>query len=346
MPAPLARLLKRYADRSGATKDQPIVLNIVAHSHGGNVALEMLKWLPDTYFMNRLVMLGSPNYAVRPSFRVGRVLIAATYAFLIPLTVGAMLYALYRVLEGTFQIEEALYLAGAVIAVVVLNWLVIFVALLGDMFWHPFGRLLAHFSGRRGPAVYGPPQTRLVRTIGAGRIFNLISRHDEASVLLRAMAAPGLLYKSAVAGEGNWLKWAFKKIFSEPILRFLIFKASETIGEVYALGFSWYRVLLYDYDVARKEFPYSNKMVERIDVTEQIAKAAEHIKPSHAHMVWDPRNHTELGTGQDMVNTFQEDKDTVASFLQSQMKLIHSLYYQDSQIIKLVAQLVVSGQAK
>jgi len=340
----LSKLLHENARATRASASSPIPLNIVAHSHGGNVALEMLKTLPDSYFVNRLVMLGSPNLGVRPSFRIGRVLIAASYAFLLPLTVAAAGYFLYRVMEGPFIADEGIGFGLALVALVMLNWCVIFAALLGDMIWHPFGRVVALLAGRLGPGVYGPSQMQLARRIGRGRMFNLISRHDEASVLLRAMAAPGLLVKESVASERNWFRYLFRRFVTEPILRFLILKASETVGEVYALGFSWVRVLFYDYDVARRDFPYSNQLLERVDVTRQIANAARHLEATHMRLLWDPRDDEELGTGHDMVHTFDQDRMTVMEFLKSQLKLLHSLYYEDPILTRSVAALLVDGR--
>ncbi len=104
------------------------------------------------------------------------------------------------------------------------------------------------------------------------------------------------------------------------------------------------RVLFYDYDVARRDFPYSNQLVERVDVTRQVANAARHLEATHMRLLWDPRDDEELGTGHDMVHTFDQDRMTVMEFLKSQLKLLHSLYYEDPILTRSVAALLVDGR--
>ena len=61
-------------------------------------------------------------------------------------------------------------------------------------------------------------------------------------------------------------------------------------------------------------------------------------------LLWDPRDDEELGTGHDMVHTFDQNRMTVMEFLKSQLKLLYSLYYEDPILTRSVAALLVDGR--
>jgi hypothetical protein len=80
------RKLGELAKKMGATADQPLSLNLVSHSHGGNVCLEVLRYLPSTVRLNRFVTLGTPFIVAKPAARLIR-FVAAVIVFLLLLVV-------------------------------------------------------------------------------------------------------------------------------------------------------------------------------------------------------------------------------------------------------------------
>ena len=74
----LADALRETAKRLGATRETPLAVNAVAHSHGGNVALEAVRCLADApeVRFRRLVCLGTPLIEFRASLRPFRFLLA------------------------------------------------------------------------------------------------------------------------------------------------------------------------------------------------------------------------------------------------------------------------------
>jgi len=72
----LRRGLAALAEKVGATRGDPITVNLVAHSNGGNVVLETLRSLPPGVRVGRVAMLGTPLLAMRPSLRILRLFIA------------------------------------------------------------------------------------------------------------------------------------------------------------------------------------------------------------------------------------------------------------------------------
>ena len=96
-----SRKLGELAKKMGATADQPLSLNLVSHSHGGNVCLEILRYLPKTVRLNKFVTLGTPLIVAKPAARIIR-FVAAVIVFLLLLVVPLKLagsaadYAWYK----------------------------------------------------------------------------------------------------------------------------------------------------------------------------------------------------------------------------------------------------------
>lgn len=55
-----------------ASASSPLHINLIAHSHGGNVALEALRHLKNTVRVQRLACLGTPLISFRPALRIVR----------------------------------------------------------------------------------------------------------------------------------------------------------------------------------------------------------------------------------------------------------------------------------
>ena len=91
-----------FADRGGATAQDPLIVNFVAHSHGGNVVLEALRRLNENVKVNKVVMLGTPLIKVKPAFRIARIVFSTfLFAFLLyilGLTMFSLGYPVYSLI--------------------------------------------------------------------------------------------------------------------------------------------------------------------------------------------------------------------------------------------------------
>ncbi len=68
----LSATLNAFAERVHANPNEPVVVNFVAHSHGGNVVLEALRRFNPAVQVGRIALLGTPLIKVRPAFRLAR----------------------------------------------------------------------------------------------------------------------------------------------------------------------------------------------------------------------------------------------------------------------------------
>ena len=80
----LSSSLNELARQLLATPNEPVTVNFVAHSHGGNVVLEALRRLKPNVCVGRIAFLGTPLITARPAFR------AASFVF--SAIVGSLLF--------------------------------------------------------------------------------------------------------------------------------------------------------------------------------------------------------------------------------------------------------------
>lgn len=96
----LCAKLAELAKCMGATIENPLSVNLVSHSHGGNVCLEMLRYLPRTVSINKFVTLGTPLIACKPAARLIR-FFAAFMVFLL------LLWLPMQIIEASINYYDA-----------------------------------------------------------------------------------------------------------------------------------------------------------------------------------------------------------------------------------------------
>ena len=174
----LARSLTTLADRRGCTAANPLHVNVVAHSHGGNVTLAALKRLGPNVKARQVCMLGTP----------------LTWRFLDPriLYLPILLLVVYAFFTGLVMDTDRSE-AGTL--------LVIFVPL---VLWTAFVALSVCrwvFSFLPGSPAYGPWPRRLEKILGGRAAVLFLCAEDEADLMLQVGAAPLDAYRAMVRGR-------------------------------------------------------------------------------------------------------------------------------------------------
>ena len=95
--------LAALGKKMGATVENPLSLNLVAHSHGGNVCLEILRYLPRTVQLNKMVTLGTPLVTARPAARLIRFVIAALVFLALMVVPLKLVSSGFDILTSDFQ---------------------------------------------------------------------------------------------------------------------------------------------------------------------------------------------------------------------------------------------------
>ncbi len=337
--------LADLASRLDATPEQPLTVNLVAHSHGGNVALAALDKLPATVRIGRVVLLGTPLIVRRPALRVFRLVLAwalLALVFVLPLLLLARLVGLDvgrgLPVVGGFSVLELILFAVAL--TVFSGRLLQMFAAAADRLWRI---LFLQLLGDR--AAYGPRPARLTRVLGGKPVVLFTSRYDEADLLLKLGAAP----------ESLWLEWArehegrvwraVKQLVSPIVVSFLLVALAYVL-ECVVLGFAWWRALFMDYDMAH--LPSSRAyaaggILHREDVSADL-NAAERVRDASATMarpVLEAETRASGGDGLDRhAVALRETIAEVLNYTKRQVILRHSLYYKSPEVVERVAELL------
>ncbi len=347
--AKLARSLGRLADELGATADDQLQVNLVAHSHGGNVALDLLRRLPDTVRARRLAMLGTPLIWRRTSARI--LAIAAALSLFVFLF--ASLFA--GILEATVEEQRVDPLFGFDLVVVfgisVFLGVVVLGLLLGPyllLIAHPFAWVERALSwtfsslhgGRAGRPAYGPRPNPELRTSVDQPPKIFMSREDEADLALHIGASPREVYRALVQRrlrglmrwlEPLWLRGPFF-VLAAPLL--------ELGMEHYVLGFRWRSVLFNDYQlvsVGHVRASYDDA-IERVDISDELVPALTEKLAG-----WRPTSPL-LPPDDDLTETKRHIEVLrttllgVAADLRHQMQLRHTVYYETESVVGRVAE--------
>jgi hypothetical protein len=108
----LSRTLNHLAQHVEATPREPLTVNFVAHSHGGNVVLEALRHIGPNVRIGRIALLGTPLITARPAFRIARfvfstILLALAFVcFILLITEGGSLLFTGQLYQSTRLIEK------------------------------------------------------------------------------------------------------------------------------------------------------------------------------------------------------------------------------------------------
>lgn len=353
----LAKALESLAERMGATREQPLTVDFVAHSHGGNVVLELLGRLRGRVRAGAIVLLGTPLITVRPACRGARLVLSAV---LLCLALAFVLYIsgelLHLVFTGNYSRDEEA-LAGlsaakrmeklaledaettksvclALPLLVWLGWLFAGCAYLVDLAWRSvcfFFRPVNLLRGRAAGRAYGPPLSALPALLHERPILLLTTRNDEAELFLQVGSAPAALYAEYLAqGWSRAARWA-EFVLLRPFVREWVLRFVELVLEIFALGFSPWRALWFDYSlVSLREKPYyppRHLVHEVVEVRERaeaiVSTAAADAGEQRAAA---PRSASLMFSLRDVIDGFK-----------GQIRLRHSGYYEDPAILERVA---------
>ncbi len=332
----LAGALAEAARRLGATAEDPLTVDLVAHSHGGNVVLEALGRLDPSVRCGSVVMLGTPLLWRRPAMRPLRVLCT-----LLLLGIAGLMAVALPVAAVTGEWEASL---GAALFLLLylpfLGWVSLFGATVLDLAWRLLHFLLLAPWGAAAGQCYGPRPWRLRRVLGGRPIFLVRSRFDEAELILDLGSAPKMLYELRSRGKGplrRLLVWVFLKP-----LAYLALDIVEVILERLALGFSWLQVLFFDHrsSVDGDEGPYTAASVVRVDVTadlRRVGKARALTSGLLPIPLASGDSEEDLPPGERRLREFGARLDAVRRSFQDQIQLRHSLYYECQPVVEQIA---------
>ena len=329
----LAESLRQVAQQLGASNGDPLLVNFVAHSHGGNVVLEALRRVDSTVRPRRVVLLGTPLITYRPAWRIARLLLAAGLLLTL-LGIGLFLLTGWFTEEGrSLLFAENLFIVAGLVLIAWIFWglargLDILVRL---MAWP-----VMLLRGRRHGQAYGPGPSTLQRLLGAHGVVLFTSHQDEADLVLQLAAAPRHLYQELVETWPLW-KRVLERIFVRPFVDELLLATAEVLLERFALGFSWLGTLFFDHEMAdlARGRAYPTDVVRRIDVTEHLIPM---LAVQQKAMVFPGIRHAlvRAPTAERRRNLLESLKDVVG-YLKEQVRLRHSLYYQSDHVLDRVA---------
>lgn len=358
----LAQSIDELAAATGATQDDPLRVNLVAHSHGGNVALEALKHLGPTVELGRVVLLGTPLLSRTPSLRFFRFALAAMMALML------LAFAIYipfiafcagcDVLGGCSacnmgggkELPWTIVTIGLIPAAAMYGWLFTGMAALMDAVWRGLVQLGTFF--RFHPQLYGPRLSLLRKRRGAAPILLLTSHDDEAGLLLQIGAAPELLYRARVHRFGRIGRVA-ERLVLRAIVAGLLLRAAEVVLERFVLGIGWWHTLFLDcelVDPGNKAKVYPPDVIENVDLSSHLSLSTVRARRERPPLLQPPQGTSPLVTTGAPASSTQanvpvdllETLDSVRSYLVSQVKLRHSLYYEDDGALERIADAIIA----
>jgi hypothetical protein len=376
----LSTNLNELAQRVQATPSEPLIVNFVAHSHGGNVVLAALRRLGPSVSVGRVVLLGTPLVTVAPALRLARLVFSIFLFFTLLAALGLILFvfgsAFFDVLQLLFIDLRRLLFAGqafeaqqlvqvwqkalASSLIFQIPWAVYFLILYPFIFgwlfwtsgnildcaWRVICRVLGLFGRLWGP-VYGPSPQKLTRALRGSPILLLTTHNDEADVLLQVACAPERLYREYVATKFSRLGRLLDSVFLRPIMLGGFLKAVEVVIEVFSLGFPVWRTLVQDFELAslavQPYYPAKLLVHQWLDIR-PIA-----IRPTTdatAALVSDEVGHDETIEGGRVLvpKDLRLSLGEVTGELIRQVRLRHSAYYENEKVIGAIADFLAGAE--
>jgi hypothetical protein len=356
----LSANVNRLAERAAATTSEPLTVNFVAHSHGGNVVLEALRHLRPNVRVGRIALLGTPLVTVKPAFRVARFVfstaILALFALLVLLLVvevGTLFISLFtgtpHFLDAPAQlgpdgqvvregVQGGLLVALLFPTVLAYGWLFWMFGNLLDVTWRVLSRIfqpLAWWRGRASSLVYGPSPRKLAKSLGGTPILLLTTHNDEADLLLQIGSAPTRLYREYVATEFSRLQRLLEFVLLRPFVLGVFLKAAEMLLEVLSLGCSKWRSLLYDFEIAPNEdgryYPSHLLVHQKIDVRPGGNSANGSVGAEAPHHAVPPGSVAHR-------DALRLSLREVTNEITRQIQLRHSAYYENQDVLRRVGE--------
>lgn len=351
----LAEQLNALAETLGATPNDPLVANLLGHSHGGNVVLEALLRLAPSVRVGQVVLLGTPLLSYRPTLRIVRIVLALLLLFVV---VSLAVFVLGTfIVPGVFdwicslagicamhiKVGAGWLLLLAAAMVLAYGWIFLILAWLLDVAWRVLLFPLTALSKNNPGQVYGPAPHQLATILGGRRAVLFTSHQDEADLILELSMAPRRVYAEWVAAKWGAEVKVLERIALRPVVVGLLLRFLEIFLERYMLGFSWPRVLIFDHEMADldhgKEYPAT--VIERVDVSEALRESLYH-QPASVPVWWPlPVPGAEKLDGDARrVLTLKESLRVLFRDILSQVKPRHSEYYESDAVLEKVADVI------
>ena len=351
----LASQLNALAEKVGATPTDPLVANLLGHSHGGNVVLEALPRLAPSVRAGQVVLLGTPLLTYRPTLRIVRLALALLLLFVV---VSLAVFVLGTfIVPGVFdwicslagicamrtRVGAGWLLLLAAAMVMAYGWIFMIVAWLVDLFWRVLLFPLTALSKKHPGQVYGPAPHHLATILGGRRAVLFTSHQDEADLILELSMAPRRVYAEWVAAKWGTEVKILERIALRPVVVGLLLRILEIVLERYMLGFSWLRVLIFDHEMADLDLggEYPATVVERVDVSDELREAL-YRQPASVPVWWPlPVPGAEkLGGDARRVLTLKESLRVMVRDVLTQVKPRHSEYYESGAVLERVADVI------
>ncbi len=348
----LAQALEQIAQGRECTADNPLLVNLVAHSHGGNVVLEALKHLDDTVQARQVCMLGTP---LTWRFFDPRVLYLGYILFFLIVSVVA---GAQGFVEGLREGEDGLTGLGLVVFAIVGYALILPFFLWLGVAAISAGRAVSGLS--KGKPPYGPRPDALEETLRGRPVVLFISPEDEADLMLQLGAAPLDAYRALVRGQPSlegvdgfvgrlirrllrYIELAYVRPFSYVVAIPLV----EITLERFGLGFPLLSVLFHNYEMVT----WTGALTYTDDQIVTSAVGAADLKPRvlavslgerKLHVA--PKQGTRPGTRQDAerIEALRDVLVATLGGLREQIQLRHSGYYESQHIIEHVAEAIAA----
>jgi hypothetical protein len=344
----LAVSLGKVADDRGCTPEEPLEVNLVAHSHGGNVVLESLKRLTPNVKPRQLCLLGTPITwrFWDPRFVYVPYLI---WCFAVMLTdlwdFGAFMKALPDIERGDAFLDWAIVLG---LVVPLFLW---FGALAAKFFRWLFGLI-------PGSPAYGPTPDRLQRMLAGRPALLLMSPEDEADLMMHMGAAPLDVYKAMIRGRpivsagSNLIAKAVRLVMKTFEIFYLrnfayavVVPVSEILLERFGLGFSLPSVLVHNYEMVSwtQKGGYRDTEIATINVeAEALMSRPLQVDLAHSSLsgMTPTKRLRESRDDKHRIATLRETLRETLLNLRDQLKLRHSGYYDSEEVLAAIAEAI------
>ncbi|MCB9567837.1 MAG: hypothetical protein H6710_11620 [Myxococcales bacterium] len=348
----LAVALSRTAKRLGATPEVPLEVNLVAHSHGGNVCLEALRQLAPEVRVRRLIFLGTPLIDRRRSLRVLRASLAIfVLAFMIT-AFFVLFIGLAGMVSGIEGIDALVDISlGALVVMVLLgSWTFVMVAGIADLFWQAISWPIDQVR-RRKNQLYGPPAAQLASLLRDHPALLVTSHFDEADLLLQFGSRPRLLFDQMIRRRWPAALRALEFVFFRPFIDWMAFHLVEMILEHYAIGLPWHLCFVNDYRCADLDrgSSYPGTVFRRLDVTHCLEESLRRPSPGELRVADrglpddDPETIARFRGDRQMADLYVGVRQ-VGRTISEQVRFLHSRYYVSEAVIELIVSAIVDDE--
>ena len=347
----LSEHLGVLATRRGCTEHDPLRVNYVGHSHGGNLILESFQDVPENVEPRQVCLLGTPLTWRHTELRFAYLIVLV--AFLLPF-VATFVWLL-------FFPDAELQAEGSTDAPLIITSILFLSAFLWLIF--AAARVIRFVTIRRftGRPAYGPLPDELLATLGGRPAVLFISDEDEADLMMHLGAAPLDAYQAlfgVVRPVRTWLQGARQllllpvRIFEFVVLRPFAYVALVPLVEVllerFGLGFPLWSVLVRNYEMVTwtGRDPYGSaieKALIEADVLQAALKPRPKLPAAAAAPAERPRTRSDRELELERITSLRETLRETLTGLVEQVHLSHSGYYKTETILDEVATVIAAS---